>query len=38
MTVKFEDCLVNLLRPLGVYDLRSSTINRGAGRLRRTAG
>ena len=29
MTVKFEDCLVNLLRPLGVYDLRSGTINRG---------
>ena len=29
MTVKFEDCLVNLLRPLGVYDLRSGAINRG---------
>lgn len=29
MTVKFEDCLVNLLRPLGTYDLRTGTINRG---------
>ena len=29
MTVNFEECLVNLLRPLGVYDLRSGTINRG---------
>lgn len=29
MTVDFESCLVNLLRPLGVYDLRSGTINRG---------
>lgn len=29
MTVRFEDCLVNLLRPLGVYDLRTGTINRG---------
>ena len=29
MTVRFEDCLVNLLRPLGVYDLRPGTINRG---------
>ena len=29
MTVKYEDCLVNLLRPLGVYDLRPGTINRG---------
>lgn len=27
--VRFEDCLVNLLRPLGVYDLRSGAINRG---------
>lgn len=29
MTVKFEDCMVNLLRPLGVYDLRPGAINRG---------
>lgn len=29
MTVGFEDCLVNLLRPLGVYDLRTGAINRG---------
>ncbi len=29
MTVRFEDYLVLLLRPLGVYDLRSGTINRG---------
>lgn len=29
MTVRFEDYLVNLLRPLGVYDLRAGTINRG---------
>lgn len=29
MTLKFEDCLVNLLRPLGVYDLRAGTLNRG---------
>ena len=29
MTLRFEDCLVDLLRPLGVYDLRSGTINRG---------
>ena len=29
MTVRFEDCLVELLRPLGVYDLRPGTINRG---------
>lgn len=29
MTLKFEDYLVSLLRPLGVYDLRSGTINRG---------
>lgn len=27
--VRFEDYLVNLLRPLGVYDLRTGTINRG---------
>ena len=29
MTVKFENYLVNLLRPLGAYDLRAGTINRG---------
>ena len=29
MTLKFEDYLVSLLRPLGVYDLRTGTINRG---------
>ena len=29
MTARFEDYLVNLLHPLGVYDLRSGTINRG---------
>lgn len=29
MTLKFEDYLVSLLRPLGVYDLRPGTINRG---------
>jgi len=29
MTLKYEDYLVNLLRPLGVYDLRTGTINRG---------
>ncbi len=27
--VRFEEYLVNLLRPLGVYDLRTGTINRG---------
>lgn len=27
--MKFEDYLVNLLRPLGVYDLRTGTVNRG---------
>lgn len=27
--MKFEDYLVDLLRPLGVYDLRTGTINRG---------
>lgn len=27
--MRFEDYLVSLLRPLGVYDLRSGTINRG---------
>jgi len=27
--VRFEDYLVNLLRPLGVYDLQSGAINRG---------
>ena len=29
MTLKFEDYLAALLRPLGVYDLRPGTINRG---------
>ena len=29
MTLRFEDYLVSLLRPLGVYDLRTGTINRG---------
>lgn len=29
MTLKFEDYLVSLLQPLGVYDLRIGTINRG---------
>ena len=29
MTLKYEDCLTALLQPLGVYDLRSGTINRG---------
>lgn len=29
MTARFEDYLVNLLHPLGVYDLRPGTINRG---------
>lgn len=29
MSISFEDELVNLLRPLGVYDLRSGAINRG---------
>ncbi|MDE6281279.1 MAG: YmfQ family protein [Oscillospiraceae bacterium] len=29
MTLRFEDYLVSLLRPLGVYDLRAGTINRG---------
>ena len=29
MTIRFEDELVRLLRPLGVYDLRPGTINRG---------
>lgn len=29
MTVGFEDCLVNLLRPLEAYDLRPGSINRG---------
>ena len=27
--LRFEDCLVSLLRPLGVYDLRTGAINRG---------
>ena len=29
MTLKTEDYLVSLLRPLGVYDLREGTVNRG---------
>ena len=29
MTLNFEDHLVSLLRPLGVYDLRPGAINRG---------
>lgn len=29
MTLGFEDYLASLLRPLGVYDLRTGTINRG---------
>ena len=29
MTLKFEDYLASLLRPLGVYDLRPGTVNRG---------
>ena len=29
MTLGFEDYLVSLLRPLGVYDLRTGTVNRG---------
>ena len=29
MALKFEDHLVSLLHPLGVYDLREGTINRG---------
>lgn len=29
MTLRFEDYLVSLLRPLGVYDLRTGAINRG---------
>ncbi len=29
MTLRFEDCMAALLRPLGVYDLRPGTINRG---------
>ena len=29
MTLKFEDYLAALLQPLGVYDLRTGTINRG---------
>ena len=29
MTLRFEDYLVSLLQPLGVYDLRTGTINRG---------
>lgn len=29
MTLRVEDYLVSLLRPLGVYDLRTGTINRG---------
>lgn len=29
MTLKFEDYLAALLQPLGVYDLRPGTINRG---------
>ena len=27
--VRFEECLVNLLQPLGVYDLRPGAVNRG---------
>lgn len=29
MTVKFEEHLVSLLRPLGAYDMHTGTINRG---------
>jgi len=29
VTLRFEDYLVSLLQPLGVYDLRTGTINRG---------
>lgn len=29
MTLRFEDYLVSLLRPLGVYNLRTGAINRG---------
>ena len=29
MTLRFEDYLASLLRPLGVYDLRPGTVNRG---------
>ena len=39
MTLRFEDYLASLLRPLGVYDLRPGTVNRGgAGRLWGAAG